>query len=116
MIRDQLNTQDVFQITPSGNLKVVATRLSKVLGLAFDGRARLYVLETSTGSPGPVPATGRLTRILPNGQQQVLIDSTPNDPLFFPTGLTFGPDGALYISNFGFGPPGGEILKVEVKD
>ena len=113
---DQLNTQDVFQITPSSNLKVVATGFSKVLGLAFDGRARLYLLETSTGSPGPVPATGRLIRILPNGKKQVLIDSTPNDPLSFPTGLTFGPDGSLYISNFGFGPPGGEILKVEVKD
>jgi hypothetical protein len=113
---DQLNTQDVFKITPSGQLKVVATGLSKVLGLAFDGRARLYLLETSTSSPGPVPATGRLIRILPNGQQQVLIDSTPDDPLFFPTGLTFGPDGSLYISNHGFGPPGGEILKVEVKD
>jgi hypothetical protein len=115
---DQLNTQDVFQITPSGQLKVVATGLSKVLGLAFDGRDRLYVLETSysTTSPGPVPATGRLIRILPNGRQQVLIDSTPDDPLFFPTGLTLGPDGSLYISNFGFGPPGGQILKVEVKD
>jgi hypothetical protein len=115
---EQLNTQSVFHITPSGQLKVVGTGLSKVLGLAFDGRARLYVLETSysTSSPGPVPATGRLIRILPNGQQQVLIDSTLDDPLFFPTGLTFGPDGSLYISNFGFGPPGGEILKVEVKD
>jgi hypothetical protein len=115
---DQLNTQDVFQITPSGRLKVVATGLSKVLGLAFDGRNRLYVLETSysTISPGPVPATGRLIRILPNGQQQVLIDSTPDDPLVFPTGLTVGLDGSLYISNFGFGPPGGEILKVEVKE
>jgi hypothetical protein len=115
---DQLNTQDVFQITPSGQVKVVATGLSKVLGLAFDGRNRLYVLETSysTSSPGPVPATGRLIRILPNGQQQVLIDSTPDDPLFFPTGLTFGPDGSLYISNFGFGPPGGQILKVELKN
>jgi hypothetical protein len=67
---DRLNTQDVFQITPSGQLKVVATGLSKVLGLAFDGRHRRYVLETSysTSSPGPVPATGRLIRILPNGQ------------------------------------------------
>jgi hypothetical protein len=115
---DQLNTQDVFEFTPSGQLKVVATGLSKVLGLSFDGRARLYVLETSHSaiSPGPVPATGRLIRILPNGQQQILIDSTPDDPLVFPTGLTFGPDGSLYISNHGFGPPGGEILKVEVKD
>jgi len=113
---DQLNTQDVFHITPSGQLRVVATGLSKVLGLAFDGRARLYALETSTGSPGPLPGTGRLIRILPNGQQQVLIDSTPDDRLFFPTGMTFGPDGSLYISNHGFGPPGGEILRVEVKD
>jgi hypothetical protein len=115
---DQLNTQDVFQITPSGRFKVVATGLSKVLGLVFDGRDRLYVLETSysTSSPGPVPATGRLIRILPNGRQKVLIDSTPDDPLFFPTGLTVGPDGSLYISNFGFGPPDGQILKVELKD
>ncbi|MEY2602881.1 MAG: hypothetical protein QOH31_646, partial [Verrucomicrobiota bacterium] len=115
---DQLNTQDVFQITPNGQIKVVATGLSKVLGVAFDGRDRLYVLETSysADSPGPVPATGRLIRILPNGQKQVLIDSTPDDPLFFPTGLTFGPGGSLYISNFGFGPPTGQILKVEIKD
>jgi hypothetical protein len=106
---DQLNTQDVFQITPNGQIRVVATGLSKVLGVAFDGRDRLYVLETSysADSPGPVPATGRLIRILPNGQKQVLIDSTPDDPLFFPTGL---------ISNFGFGPPTGQILKVEIKD
>ena len=115
---DQLNTQSVFHITPSGNIKVVSTGFSKVLGVAFDGRARLYVLETSysVNSPGPVMATGRLIRVLPNGEQQVLIDSTPDDPLFFPTGLTIGPDGALYISNHGFGPPGGEILRVEVKN
>jgi hypothetical protein len=34
----------------------------------------------------------------------------------FPTGMTFGPEGALYISNTGFGPPTGEILKVVLKD
>jgi len=38
------------------------------------------------------------------------------DKLMFPTGMTFGPDGALYISNTGFGPPTGEILKVALKD
>ncbi len=113
---DQLNTQSVYKITPSGQLKVVATGLSKVLGLAFDGRDRMYVLETSysTSDPGPEPFTGRLIRILPNGKQEILIDS--GGPLFFPTGMTFGPDGALYISNIGFGPPIGQILKVEITD
>lgn len=114
---DQLNTQSVFKITPSGQLQVVATGLSKVLGLAFDGRDRMYVLETSysTSDPGPEFGTGRLIRILPNGKQEILIDS--GGPLAFPTGMTFGPDGALYISNIGFGPPPvglGQIMKVEI--
>lgn len=113
---DQLNTQSVFKITPSGQLQMVATGFSKVLGLAFDGRDRMYLLETSysTSDPGPEPFTGRLVRVQPNGEQQVLIDS--GGPLFFPTGMTFGPDGALYISNVGFGPPIGQILKVEITD
>jgi len=34
-----------------------------------------------------------------------------------PTGITLGPDGALYVSNVGFGPPPvglGEILRITV--
>ncbi|MGH9727522.1 MAG: ScyD/ScyE family protein [Candidatus Acidiferrales bacterium] len=117
---EQLNTQSVFQITPSGQLKVVANGLSKVLGLAFDGHNRLYVLETSysTSDPGPEPGTGRLIRILPNGKQEVLIDST-SGALVVPTGITFGPDGALYISNIGYGAPplgAGQIIKVQFTD
>jgi hypothetical protein len=102
-----------FQITPSGHFHVVATGLSKVLGLAFDARGRLYALETSYSKTavGPVPFTGRLLRILRNGEKE-LIDT--GGSLFFPTGMTFGPDGALYVSNMGFGPPFGEILRVEV--
>jgi hypothetical protein len=113
---DQLNSQSVFKITPSGQLKVVATDFSKVLGLAFDQRDRMYVLETSysTSDPGPEPGTGRLIRVLPNGKQEILIDS--GGPLFFPTGMTLGPDGALYVSNIGFGPPIGQILKIEITD
>jgi hypothetical protein len=113
---DQINTQSVFHITPSGQLKVDSTGLSKVLGMVFDGRGRLYVLEMSySASPGPAPFTGRLIRILPNGKQEVLIDA--GGPLFFPTGMTLGPDGALYISNIGFAVQNaGQIIKVEVTD
>ncbi|HEX5206807.1 MAG TPA: ScyD/ScyE family protein [Steroidobacteraceae bacterium] len=115
-----LNTQSVYQITPSGRIKVVATGLSKVLGIAFDSRARLYVLETSfsTTDPGPEPATARLIRIEPNGQQEVLLDGS-SGILSVPSGMTFGPDGALYISNIGFGAPPiglGQIVRVEISD
>jgi sugar lactone lactonase YvrE len=110
---DQLNKQKIFQITPSGQFRVVARGLSKVLGLAFDAHGRLYALETSYSKTdvGPVPFTGRLLRIFRNGEKQ-LIDT--GGSLFFPTGMTFGPDGALYVSNMGFGPPFGEILRIEL--
>jgi hypothetical protein len=113
---DQLNKQSIFQITPSGQHRVVATGLSKVLGLAFDARGRMYALEASysTTDTGPVPFTGRLLRISRNGKQEVLIDA--DGTLFFPTGMTFGPDGALYVSNMGFGPPFGEILRIELPE
>lgn len=113
---EQLNKQSVFRITPSGQFHVVATGLSKVLGLALDARGRMYALETSysTTNPGPVPFTGRLIRISRHGHHQVVIDT--GSSLFFPTGMTFGPDGALYVSNMGFGPPIGEILRIELPD
>jgi len=116
---DQLNRQSIFQITPSGHLKVVATGFSKVLGLQFDERGRMYVLEASYSATnsGPVFGSGRLLRVEPNGEQEILIDSS--GVLASPTGMTFGPDGALYISNVGFGPPPvglGQILRVDLRD
>jgi sugar lactone lactonase YvrE len=88
--------------------------------LSFDAHDRLYVLETSYSptDPGPEPFTGRLILLQPNGAQETLIDSS-SGLLFFPTGMTFGPDGALYVSNIGFGPPPiglGQILRIEVSD
>jgi hypothetical protein len=47
-----------------------------------------------------------------DGSKKVVIDT--GGSLFFPTAMTFGPDGALYVSNMGFGPPFGEILRIVV--
>ena len=111
---DQLNKQIVMRIAPNGQFRVVARGLSKVLGLAFDARGRLYALETSWSKtdPGPEPFTGRLVRFSADGTTRVVIDTGTS--LFFPTAMTFGPDGALYVSNMGFGPPFGEILRIEL--
>jgi len=90
----------IYKITPSGNVSVFAEGLTTILGVVFDGRARMYVLETSTVAGDPTPFTGKVIRVDPSGRQTEIASG-----LFFPTGMTLGPDGALYVSNVGFGPP-----------
>jgi len=102
----------ILKITPSGNVTVAIEGLTTVLGLLFDGRDRMYVLETSTAAGPPTPGTGKVIRVDRSGHQTEIASG-----LFFPTGMTLGPDGALYVSNVGFGPPPvrlGEILRITV--
>lgn len=100
----------VWKITPSGSIKTWATGLTTVLGLAFDHRGRMYVLENTTVAGFPTPNTGDVVRIDPDGSKQVIAAG-----LFLPTSMTMGPDGNLYVSNIGFGPPPiglGEVVRI----
>jgi hypothetical protein len=105
-------SSNIYKITPSGEVSVFAEGLTAVLGVAFDTRGRMYVLETTTVAGDPAPFTGKVLRIDRLGHQTEIASG-----LFFPTGMTFGPDGALYVSNVGFGPPPvglGEVLRITV--
>lgn len=105
-------SSNIFKVTPSGRPKIWATGFSEVLGVQFDNQANMYVLESSSVNGFPTPNTGRIVKVLPSGTKQVLVDT-----LTFPTGMALGPDGAIYVSNKGFGPPVpgyGEIVKVEL--
>jgi hypothetical protein len=102
----------IMRITPGGQLTTVYINLSDILGLAIDGIGRLYVLENTTGNPFPTPGTGKILRV--NGKNRYQEIATG---LSLPTAMTFGPDGNLYVSNVGFGPPPdgeGQVLKVKV--
>lgn len=104
----------IYKINPGGEVQVRYSGLTTVVGLAFDNQARLYALETTVGAPGPTPGLGRVVRIDPNGTM-----TTVASGLSLPTGMTMGPDGNLYVSNWGFGPPVagvGEILKITLND
>ena len=110
----------IMKITPSGQLKDWVTGLTTVLGLVIDKADRMYVLENSVGVPGPpqfrfpTPGFGQIIRVNPNGSKEVIATG-----LSLPTGMTMGPDGNLYVSNFGFGPGatgGGQVLKVTLNN
>ena len=102
----------VLKITPTGQITVFRGNLTTILGLAFDSADRLYVLENTTGRQFPTPGTGKVIRIDPSGTRTLIASG-----LFLPTAMTFGPDGALYVSNVGFGPPPngiGQVLRITV--
>ena len=103
---------NIYKVTPGGQIKTVATGLNAVLGVVFDDRDRMYVLEMTVGAPFPTPGLGRVVQIDPSGKQTVIASG-----LSLPTGMTMGPDGNLYVSNWGFGPAaigGGQVLKITI--
>jgi hypothetical protein len=108
-------TQSIYKIRPGGHLKTAASGLTAVLAVAFDSRGRMYALETDTvpGFPGPAAAgSGAVVRINRDGTL-----STIASGLTFPSAMTFGPDGDLYVSNVGFGVPvpgAGEIVRIDL--
>ena len=102
----------VLKITPTGKITTAVNGLTTVLSVQFDKLGRMYVLQTTDGSTAqPSPGTGSVVRIV-NGVPVTIVSG-----LTTPTGMTFGPDGALYVSNVGFGAPPlglGQILRIKL--
>ena len=99
----------VYKINMSGQIVDSVGGFNAILGLAFDESGAMYVLENFTNNPFPTPGTGDIVRVDQWGNKQVIISG-----LNLPTGMTFGPDGKLYVSEWGFGMPpgGGRILQI----
>ncbi len=107
-------SSNLYEITPSGDVSVMLTGFTTILGLTTDEFGRLYVLENSTAAgQGPTPNTGDIIRIGNSGERETLVSN-----LSLPTGLTFGPDHKLYVSVNGFGPEangGGQVLQIDLQ-
>jgi glucose/arabinose dehydrogenase len=111
---------NVYRVPPQGGAaQVYASGFTNIVGLAFDARGTLYVLQIGDGFAGPggppLKAPGRLIRVEANGTHTVVYAG-----LFYPGGLAIGPDGAAYVSNFGIVPgpipgafpDGGQVLRI----
>ena len=103
----------VYRVSRDGSrIERVVSGLHGVLGIAFDLKGRMYVLETTAAGVAPPlsdPAASRLVRVEKNGTLTPVVTR-----LSFPTALVAGRDGALYISTCGYhcdDPATGESLK-----
>jgi hypothetical protein len=102
----------ILDVTKRGRITDEIPGFTAITGLALDRDDRLYVLELSTAPGRPTPGTGKL--VLSSGDQitEILTGLT------FPAGnMAFGPDGALYLSNFASSatPGAGQIMRVELR-
>jgi hypothetical protein len=70
----------------------------------------MYALELSDMAGYPTPGQGKVVRVKRDGTLEDVVTG-----LVVPTGMTFGPDNALYVSNFGATPTGpGQILRIPI--
>jgi hypothetical protein len=102
----------VLRIGRDGSIADWATGMMTILGLAFDPLGALYVLENTVCDEPcrPRPYAGQFVRVRDGGSIETIASG-----LMLPTAITIGPDGALYVSTFGFGPAGsGTILRLNV--
>ncbi len=100
---------DVFRLDPkTGVSTVVASGFTNIGDITFGPDGKLYVLQISTNGLANAPSPGALIEVDPTTGARTTLGTTG---LFFPTGLTAGPDNALYISNLGVSPGGGQVLR-----
>jgi hypothetical protein len=103
----------IWQVPPEGGTAMpYVSGLTAVIDLAFDRDGTLYIVEIASGfvpGPGADPGVGngRLLRKPKNGDVEVLLEG-----LVFPAGIAVGGNGALYLTNFGIFPGGGQVLRV----
>ncbi len=109
-----------FDVTPGletkaadiNKFRVASSRagFTTIVSLKFGPDGLLYALEISPAAGYPTPGAGAVVRLSREGTIETVVSG-----LTLPTGMAFGPDHELYISNFGDGPiGGGEILRFMV--
>ena len=97
-------TSHAFQIASS------RAGFTAIVDIKFGPDGLAYVLELSSTYGFPAPGAGKVVRVDRDGTIEDVVTG-----LTQPTGMTFGPDRALYVSNFGAVTGAvGQILKIEI--
>jgi hypothetical protein len=96
-----------------GQWNIVSSKagFTTIVSMKIGPDGLLYVLELSDfAADGPTPGMGKVIRVKRSGDLQEVVTG-----LSFPTGMTFGPDQRLYVSNLGIvGGAAGQILRIDL--
>jgi hypothetical protein len=103
----QPGSSEVFEISRKGEIVASTAGFTTIVGLSYR-HDRLYALEFSADLGFPAPGAGKVVRLTKSGSVEDVVTG-----LTLPSGMTFGPDGNLYVTNFGATPPGtGEVVQI----
>ena len=101
----------IYRVEPNGapvTPTIYLDGFTNVIDIAFAADDSLYVLEIATNSLISGDPTGRIVRVNPDGSRVVVM----REGLILPTGMTIGPDHALYVSNVGVSGTQGQVIRV----
>jgi hypothetical protein len=107
----------VWRVVPGQEPTVYASGFTNIDGLAFDANGNLLVLEIAknglnaaqAAAPGDPAGAGALLRVLPDGTKV----EVASIGLVMPGGVAVGPDGSIYITNFGVLPGAGQLVRLD---
>lgn len=103
----------VWRVVPGEEPLVYAEGFTNIIDLAFAPDGSLFVLEIArdgllaSEATGELP-TGALIQVAPDGTQTEIA----SEGLVAPTGVALGPDGAIYVSNFGVLAEMGQVIRI----
>jgi plastocyanin len=90
----------VDRVAVDGSVTQAVTNLTTPIDVAFDRDGTMFVLQFAAQfNPQRlryVPSGGEVRRVNSDGSTSLVVSG-----LMFPTSMTFGPDGALYVGNYG---------------
>lgn len=101
----------VYRVVPGAEPEIFLGGFKTIVDLDFAPDGSLYVLQHVSGatptSPPFFTTPGQVIRVARDGKRTVVVDG-----LTRPTSLAIGPDGAIYVSNFGQSVGIGQVLRI----
>ena len=104
---------NVYRMTEGGAPELFRSGFTFIVSIAFDDAGNLYVLQNTDGTVRNPNGTlrqlpGSLIRVAPDGSRTTLLTD-----LTSPTSVVVGPDGGIYVSNFGARVALGQVLRID---